>query len=162
MVVSALKAARKRTGKIRSNLHTGQYAGSISPGHSQGQTLVEPLALPGCRQTHQQVSSKDNSKKEKWTCHTHQWSQLPLVVSGNWFAQRLPPRSRSLILLQCSDACYVTSLDGAIQMCGSLNPRWVFVLVVCHTHLNRKARFFNKQVWPFSSYEKINASLSHS
>jgi len=46
-VVSTLKAARKRTGKIRSNLHTGQYAGSISPGHSQGQTLVEPLALPG-------------------------------------------------------------------------------------------------------------------
>jgi len=49
MVVSTLKAARKRTGKIRSHLHTGQYqyAGSISPGHSQGQTLVEPLAL--CR-----------------------------------------------------------------------------------------------------------------
>ena len=46
MVVNTLKAARKRTGKIRSNLHTGQYAGSISPGHSQGQTLVEPLALP--------------------------------------------------------------------------------------------------------------------
>jgi len=47
MVVSTLKAARKRTGKIRSNLHTGQYADSISPGHSQGLTLVEPLALPG-------------------------------------------------------------------------------------------------------------------
>ena len=47
MVVSTLRAARKRTGKIRSNLHTGQYAGSISPGHSQGQTLVETLALPG-------------------------------------------------------------------------------------------------------------------
>jgi len=47
MVVSTLKAARKRTGKIRSNLHTGQYAGSISPGRSQGQMLVEPLALPG-------------------------------------------------------------------------------------------------------------------
>jgi len=47
MVVSKLNAARKRTGKITSNLHTGQYAGSISPGHSQGQTLVEPLVLPG-------------------------------------------------------------------------------------------------------------------
>jgi len=47
MVVGTLKAARKRTGKIRSNLHTGQYAGSISPGHSQGQVLVEPLVLPG-------------------------------------------------------------------------------------------------------------------
>ena len=30
MVVSTLKATRKRTGKIRSNLHTGQYAGSVS------------------------------------------------------------------------------------------------------------------------------------
>jgi len=47
MVVSTLKAARKRTGKIRSNLHTDQYAGSISLGHSQGQALVEPLAIPG-------------------------------------------------------------------------------------------------------------------
>jgi len=47
MVVNTLKAARKRTGKIRSKLHTGQYAGNISPGHSQGQTLVEPLVLPG-------------------------------------------------------------------------------------------------------------------
>ena len=48
MVVSTLKAVRKTTGKIRSNLHTGhEYAGSISPDHSQGQTLVEPLALPG-------------------------------------------------------------------------------------------------------------------
>ena len=47
MVVSTSKVARKRIGKIRSNLHTGQYAGSIFPGHSQGQTLVEPLALPG-------------------------------------------------------------------------------------------------------------------
>jgi len=44
MVFSTLKAAR-RAGKIKSNLHTGQYTGSISPGHSQGQTLVEPLAL---------------------------------------------------------------------------------------------------------------------
>jgi len=47
MVVSTLNAGRKRTVKIRSNLHTGQYAGSISLGHSQGQTLVEPLVLPG-------------------------------------------------------------------------------------------------------------------
>ena len=48
MVISTLKAAtRKRTRKVRSNSHTGQYAGSISADHSQGQTLVEPLALPG-------------------------------------------------------------------------------------------------------------------
>jgi len=61
MVVITLKATRK-TGKIRSILHTGQYDGSISPDHSQGQMLVKPLALPGVasapwgRQTHQQVS----------------------------------------------------------------------------------------------------------
>jgi len=48
MVISMLKAAtRKRTHKVRSNSHTGQYAGSISPDHSQRKTLVEPLALPG-------------------------------------------------------------------------------------------------------------------
>jgi len=46
MVVSTLKATRKGTGKIKSSLHTGQYGGSISPDHSQGQTLVEPMALP--------------------------------------------------------------------------------------------------------------------
>ena len=47
MMISTLKAAtRKRTCKVRSNSHTGQYAGSISPDHSQGQTLVEPLAFP--------------------------------------------------------------------------------------------------------------------
>jgi len=32
-----LKTTRKRTGKIRSNLHTDQYAGSVSPDHSKGQ-----------------------------------------------------------------------------------------------------------------------------
>ena len=47
MVVSTLEATRKRTGKSRSNLHTGQYAGSVSTDHSHGQTLVEPLLLPG-------------------------------------------------------------------------------------------------------------------
>ena len=47
-MISTLKAAtRKRTRKVRSISHTGQYAGSISPDHSQGQTLVKPLALPG-------------------------------------------------------------------------------------------------------------------
>jgi len=60
-------------------LYTGQYAGSVSPDHSQGQTLVEPLA----RQTHQQVSLQDHSKKGQWTCRTQQWSQSPLVESGN-------------------------------------------------------------------------------
>jgi len=65
MVVSTLKATRKITGKIRSNLRTGQYAGSVSTDHSQGQTLVEPLALPGvarhinkflCKTTQKRVS----------------------------------------------------------------------------------------------------------
>ena len=51
MVISTLKAATrktlKRTRKVRSDSHTGQYAGSISPDHSQRQMLVEPLAFPG-------------------------------------------------------------------------------------------------------------------
>jgi len=31
------------TTKIRLNLHTGQYASSVTSDHSQGQALVEPL-----------------------------------------------------------------------------------------------------------------------
>jgi len=53
MVVSTLKVTRKRTGKIRLNLHTGQYAGSVSADHSLGQMLVKPLALPGIARPHQ-------------------------------------------------------------------------------------------------------------
>jgi len=41
-LVNALRVA-----KIRSNLHTGQYAGSVPPDHGQRQALVEPLLLPG-------------------------------------------------------------------------------------------------------------------
>jgi len=85
MVISMLKAAtRKRTRKVRSNLHTGQYAGSISPDHRQGQTLVEPLALPGITRHINKFLCK-TIQKGLWTCHTHQWSQLPLVVSPNCF-----------------------------------------------------------------------------
>jgi len=49
MVVSTFKSTRKGTDKIKSSLHTGQYAGSVSLDHSQGQTLVmvEPRVLPG-------------------------------------------------------------------------------------------------------------------
>jgi len=84
MVISTLKAAtRERTRKVRSNSHTGQYAGSISPDHSQGHA-GGATGIPWGRQTHQ-VSSQDYSKKGQWTCHTHKWSQLPLVVSGNCF-----------------------------------------------------------------------------
>jgi len=63
MVVSTLKAARKRTSKIRSNLHTGQYASSTSPGHSQGQMLVEPLALPGVTRHINKFLRKTTQKK---------------------------------------------------------------------------------------------------
>jgi len=47
MVGSTFKATRKGIGKIKSSLHIGQYAGSFSPDHGQGQMLVESLALPG-------------------------------------------------------------------------------------------------------------------
>jgi len=46
-VVNALRVA-----KIRSNLHTGQYAGRVSSDHGQRQALVEPLSLPGVKQSH--------------------------------------------------------------------------------------------------------------
>jgi len=85
MVVSTLKATRKGKGKIKTNLHTGQYAGSVSPGPSHGKTLVEPQWCS--------LGSPDTStsffarplKKGHWTCHTHQWSQLSLVESRNCF-----------------------------------------------------------------------------
>ena len=35
-----------RVAKIRSNLHTGQYAGGVPSDHGQRQALVEPLSLP--------------------------------------------------------------------------------------------------------------------
>jgi len=45
MVVSTLKATRKWTGKIRSNLHTDQYAGRVSSDHSQGLKVVIALEV---------------------------------------------------------------------------------------------------------------------
>jgi len=67
MVVSTLKVARKRTGKIRSNLHTGKCAGSIFPGHSQGQTLVPGGAAgaPRGRQTHRSTSFFEDERPLK-------------------------------------------------------------------------------------------------
>ena len=41
-LVNALRVA-----KIRSNLHTGQYASGVPSDHGQRQALVEPLSLPG-------------------------------------------------------------------------------------------------------------------
>jgi len=41
-LVNALRVA-----KIRSNLHTGQYANGVPSDHGQRQALVEPLSLPG-------------------------------------------------------------------------------------------------------------------
>ena len=71
-VVSTLNATRKRTGKIRSNLHTCQYADSVSHDHSQGQTLVEPLAFPGvAKRINKFLCNEDHSKKGQWTCHIY-------------------------------------------------------------------------------------------
>jgi len=41
-LVNALRVA-----KIRSNLHTGEYAGGVPSDHCQRQALVEPLPFPG-------------------------------------------------------------------------------------------------------------------
>ena len=114
---------RKRTGKIRSNLHTGQYVGSVSPDHSQGQTLVEPLALPGGHQTHQQVSLQDHSKKGLCTCHTHQWSQLKVVIALEVMV------FLAFCVLSCSRE---TSLSGIVFV-GA--PSKVSTTVASHTRL---------------------------
>ena len=85
MVISTLKAAtRKRTRKVRSNSHTGQYAGSISPDHSQGQTLVEPLALPGVtRRINKPLRKTTQKRGSGLALHTN--GLIGLVVSGNCF-----------------------------------------------------------------------------
>jgi len=58
------------------------------PDHSQGQTLVEPLALPGftrhinklfCKTTQQRGSASGLAM------HTSDLNKLPLVESGNCF-----------------------------------------------------------------------------
>jgi len=43
---NAGQCAGNNQNKIRSNLHTGQYPGTVTSDHSQGQALVEPLSLP--------------------------------------------------------------------------------------------------------------------
>ena len=65
-LVNALRVA-----KIRSNLHTGQYAGGVPCDHGQRQALVEPLSLPGVTPKCQRVSVQDSSRRGQWTCvHT--------------------------------------------------------------------------------------------
>ena len=71
MEVCTSNATRKRTGNIRSNLHTGQNAGSVSPDHSKGQTLVEPLALPGVtRHTNKFLCEATQKRGGRLTIHT--------------------------------------------------------------------------------------------
>ena len=82
MVVSTLKAARKRTGKIRSNLHTGQYAGSISLSHSQGQMLV---VLPGVARHINKFLHKTTQKRgSRLAIHTSglncHWLQVVIAL----------------------------------------------------------------------------------
>jgi len=62
--------------KIRSNLHTDQYAGSVPSDHSQGQALVEPLSLPGVAR-HQQVSLRGlRSQERRREFHISAFSQV--------------------------------------------------------------------------------------
>jgi len=77
MLANTLKAIKIRTDNIRSNLHTGQYAGSVSSDHSQGQVLVEPLALPEVAKHINKFLCEATQKRAGGrTCHTQQWSQL--------------------------------------------------------------------------------------
>jgi len=93
MLVSTLKATKKITDRdnIRSNLHTGQYAGSGSPDHSWGEVLVKPLVTPwGSRYINKFLCKTTQKRGNRLAMHTsgldiHQWSQLPLVESGKCF-----------------------------------------------------------------------------
>jgi len=63
-LITKTTATKKRTDSIRSNLHTGQYAGSVSSDHSQGQALVEPLVLPAVtRHTNKFLCKAGHSKR---------------------------------------------------------------------------------------------------
>jgi len=75
---------KQGTDDVRSNLHTGQYSGSVSPDHSQGQALVEPLALPDVARHINKFLCKTTQKGAVDLLYTP-WSQLLLVESGNCF-----------------------------------------------------------------------------
>ena len=58
-------------GKIRSKWNTGQYAGSISPGLNQGQTLVEPLVLLGvARHINKFLRKTTQNRGSEFAIHT--------------------------------------------------------------------------------------------
>jgi len=71
ILVSTLNATKQRTDNIRSNLYTGQYAGSVSMDHrhSQGQVLVEPLLvlLGVTGHINKFLCLQGHSKKGEWT-----------------------------------------------------------------------------------------------
>ena len=60
--------------KIKSNLHTRQYAGGVSYDHGQRQALVEPLLLPGVARNVDEFLCKLNlliCKQKDYTLFAH-------------------------------------------------------------------------------------------
>jgi len=70
MLVSTFTPTEKRTDNVRSNLHTGQYAGSFFLDHiPRTGTGGGATGAPWGHQTHPQVSLQEHSKKGQWACH---------------------------------------------------------------------------------------------
>ena len=144
MVVSTFKATRKGTGKIKSSLHTGQYAGSVSPDHGQGQTLVEQLALPGVARRINKVICKTTQKRG---------SGLAIHISGlnsHWLKVEIALEVMLFLAFSGLSVCSCeTSLTGR-----------VFVMALssqgnCNTDLIRAEQVSNtgnwERFWPGSS-----------
>jgi len=73
-------------------------------------------------QTCQQVSLRGHSKKEWWTCHTHQWFQLQLVERGNCFEGRgifgiLQPLSLCSCRTCLSGSVFVVAPSKSVHDC---------------------------------------------
>jgi len=111
---NALKMA-----KIRSNLHTGQYAGSVPFYHGQRQALVEPLSLPGVAW---------NVNKFLWRTAQEGGSGLAINTSGfdcNWLKVVLVKKVIAFpAFISLSISCYTawySGTDYAVTFCKGIH-----------------------------------------
>jgi len=71
-------------------LHTGQYAGNVSSDPSQGQALVEPLALPGANRHINKFLLRGHSERGGGLAiHTSgqncNWLQVVIALEARYF-----------------------------------------------------------------------------
>ena len=108
------------TTKIKSNLNTGQYTGSVPSDHSQGQAMVEPLLLPGITRYINKFFWKATQKRGGGL-HTHtsgfdcDWLKVVIVreVISSVFCS---------LSLCCCSAClsgvvFVVALSKSVHNC---------------------------------------------